>query len=371
LFKEKTVILLCGLYIYLIFNSLISIDFESSFKRNFGFIRYILLFIAINYFFLRFSNFNKIFKFWLIIFLIILSDVIYEYYFGYNFIGFTSNNSRRIVSFFKNEEVIGTFLNGFFFILIGFLLTNLQKKNKIEKLFIFSFLAISIICMIITGERSNTFKLFIGLIILFFLNDQLRLKYKITLAISIIGVVIIFSNLFISSQQKNSLKDRFINQTIERLNNPEKRKNYIYFQLYDSGFKMFKEYPFFGVGNKNYRFKSCDWKENLTAPADKKYLQKYLCNTHPHQIYIEFLSEHGFLGTLILLSILFYLIFKNYRNMLIKKNILQISCFSYLMTFFVPVLPSGSFFADFNANFFWITFSIYYASNSETNIFKK
>ena len=69
----------------------------------------------------------------------------------------------------------------------------------------------------------------------------------------------------------------------------------------------------------------------------------YLCTTHPHQIYLEFLSEHGLLGTLILLSILFYLIFKNYKKMIIKKNLIQLGCFCYLLTNFIPLLPGVHF----------------------------
>ena len=73
---------------------------------------------------------------------------------------------------------------------------------------------------------------------------------------------------------------------------------------------------------------------------------------------------------LIILTIIFYLIFKNFKIMMRRKNLIQIGCFSYLMTVFIPFLPGGSFFADFNSNFFWLNFSLYYASNYETNIFK-
>ena len=57
--------------------------------------------------------------------------------------------------------------------------------------------------------------------------------------------------------------------------------------------------------------------------------------------------------------------------MIIKKNLIQLGCFCYLLTNFIPLMPGGSFFADFNATFFWLNFSIYYAINAETNIFNK
>ena len=49
--KNLSFKLLLILYVYLIFNTLISLDAGFSFIRNFGFIRFIFLFVAINYFF--------------------------------------------------------------------------------------------------------------------------------------------------------------------------------------------------------------------------------------------------------------------------------------------------------------------------------
>ncbi len=49
--KDKSILYLSLLYVYLIFNSFISIDFNEGFFRNFGFIRIIILFAAFNFFF--------------------------------------------------------------------------------------------------------------------------------------------------------------------------------------------------------------------------------------------------------------------------------------------------------------------------------
>ena len=51
--KDKKIQLLFALYIYLIFNSFIALDFSNSFYRNFGFVRFIILFAAFNYFFFK------------------------------------------------------------------------------------------------------------------------------------------------------------------------------------------------------------------------------------------------------------------------------------------------------------------------------
>ena len=48
----KPVLFLIILNLYLVFNSLISVDITSGIYRNFGFVRFILFFLIVNYFFL-------------------------------------------------------------------------------------------------------------------------------------------------------------------------------------------------------------------------------------------------------------------------------------------------------------------------------
>tara|TARA_X000000368_G_C22539229_1_gene496968 strand:- start:84 stop:554 length:471 start_codon:yes stop_codon:yes gene_type:complete len=139
-------------------------------------------------------------------------------------------------------------------------------------------------------------------------------------------------------------------------------KNQHYFELYRSGIAIFKDYPFFGVGNKNYR---------VVSSRDENIKDDYEYSTHPHQIYFEFLSEHGAVGTIILLSLIFLMMFKNLKIIILSRNSIQLGCFIYLIINFLPILPSGSFFADFNSTFFWLNLSIMYACNSKTNIFRK
>ena len=80
--------------------------------------------------------------------------------------------------------------------------------------------------------------------------------------------------------------------------------------MYKSGFEIFKNYPMFGVGNKNYRVVACGQIQN-----EKIVKSNLLCTTHPHQIYFEFLSEHGFIGFVFLIFIFYKLIFsKLYFN---------------------------------------------------------
>ena len=83
------------------------------------------------------------------------------------------------------------------------------------------------------------------------------------------------------------------------------------------------------------------------------------------------LSEHGIIGTTIILLIIFYLKFRILRKIINSRNYLQAGCLVFLLINFVPLLPSGAFFNNFNLTLFMINLSLMYATNKETNIFSK
>ena len=362
--EKKFLLYLLGiLYVYLIFNSFISIDYKEGIFRNLGFLRFIILFIAINFFFTISKSQSKFFNIWSTIILIIIFDSFIEFSFGKNLLGYGDGlYADRIVSFFKDEPIVGAYLLGFNFIIVGYFFEKFYKQNLKLKLAMFLILFILVGCILITGERSNGIKAIIGLMIFLFLNNKISVKIKI----SIFLFSLFFTTLIISNS--NYLKVRYGQQLFYQLFDSNQRdqfiENNLYLKLYKSGLAVFKDYPIFGVGNKNYRVIT-------TRNIETKINDDYLLNTHPHQIYIELLSEHGLVGTIILLSIFFYLIFKNLKIIIISRNSIQLGCFTYLIINFLPILPSGSFFNDFSSTLFWINLSIMYACNEKTNIFYK
>ena len=71
---RKPIILLIILSLYLVFNSLTSVDMMSGIYRNIGFVRFILFFLMINYLFCLDKKNNNIFKVWTTIFFIVLIE---------------------------------------------------------------------------------------------------------------------------------------------------------------------------------------------------------------------------------------------------------------------------------------------------------
>ena len=76
--KNNTVKIFFALYLYLIFNSIMSLSFETSAARNLGFIRFVLFFLSINYLFYINEKNIKVFNFWTIIILFFIVDVYFE-----------------------------------------------------------------------------------------------------------------------------------------------------------------------------------------------------------------------------------------------------------------------------------------------------
>jgi len=344
--KNKTTVYLLILYIYLIFNSFISIDYSESILRNLGFLRFIILFVAFNYFYYQKFFFKKMFNSWLLILLIVIFDVFIEFFYGKNIFGYDVSghgNAKRIVSFFKDEPVVGGFIYAFFLILTGFFL-NQKKKYKPYVLLAIILFFISIL---VTTERSSVIRALIGMSIFFILYKEFNLKSKI------LSFFFIFLIIFTFVINSHNIKHRFTVQLTQ--------KN-IYFDLYQSGFEVFKNYKLFGVGNKNYRIETC---------SEKVFENKnYRCSTHPHQIYFELVSEHGLIGTIIILLIFYRLIFSKIKRTISGKNYLKIGSLIYLIIIFFPLIPSGSFFSSFSFTLFAINLSIFYASDENTNIFK-
>ena len=366
---SKSVLFLLILYLYLIFNSLISVDISSGVYRNFGFIRFVLFFLMINYFFFINEKSFNVLKIWSIIFFIVLIDIYIERFTGSNIFGLGKNeingvsqpHGPRVTSFFRNEPIAGAFICGFCFLVLGYILSFL-KSQKIFKIFGFIIILVCLTGIMVTGERSNGLKALIGLLIFISIIDYVNWKKRLFVFLAIL------TTFFFLISFSDYVKYRYVDQFYSKIKTQDDRENFLnnslYIKLYKSGFYVFKNNPWFGVGNKNYRVETCDIKKNLIH-------KDYLCSTHPHQVYVEMLSEHGIIGTIIIISIIFYLIFRIIRKIIDGRNYIQTGCLIFLLINFVPILPSGAFFNNFNITLFMINFSLMYAIDKETNIFQK
>ena len=344
------------IWLCLILNYFFSINQELSLLRSFGFFKYIIFIFAMKYLFSKNKNITFFFSFLIFIVLITTFDIHYENYFKKNILGFISSDEKRIASFLRDELKIGYFLLGFSLISIGYYFEKIKNKKSLN-LFIIGYFSILIILSAIwlTGEKANSLRALICFFLfLFFIKNNFKFKKIISIVIIILPILIYFFS--------DRIKDRFDSYLFPEPGNTSLlgtfQKSH-HGAHYYTAFKIFLDYPFFGVGNKNFR-EQC---------SNVKYYNKSYerinqrCSTHPHQIYLELLSEHGLIGTTIILFAIFYSIFKSFLNYKKNNNLIQLCAILFLTCNFLPVLPNGSFFTSFNASIFWFNYSLMLSYN--------
>ena len=189
-----------------------------------------------------------------------------------------------------------------------------------------------------------------------FIKKENILKYLILFLILISTITIL------TIERESSFKRRYVHQIfVELKNNNFNIFNYIEKTEYGvhrtDAIKLFKYYPITGVGNKNFRI-LC--KKNEYEFLNKKDFENSICTTHPHQFYYEILSNMVCWTDKFLICFYFYYDF--YNNFKFHKSLYNLFLFLLILSFFFPILPSGSFFTSFNATIFWINFILYFYS---------
>ena len=379
------------LYIFLILNSSYSyfILFEDQTKpfynddsilRSLSFIKFILLVFAFSVL-LKSNKILSLLHFnWLLIITIIILDIFFEKFTGRNILGNISPDQSRIVSFFKDELVVGGLIFCFGYTSTLYFV-NRKIKNKSITPIILIFLLVPL-SIFVTGEKSNFIKsiLLFFIIIYFFKLYKQNLNYKIILIIEIflISCFFIFSETThhkykeiykrilvqdgkytLSIMHDDSSPSKEIVSTSEKKNKVHKQlmtnfANIKYFAHYDAAIRIFKNYPISGIGGKNFR---------IECSKEKYYNEKIAfshnrCSTHPHQVHLEILSEQGILGYLLILGLVLWISIRTIKMSIKNKNVYYLGNVFYVLIFFIPLLPSGGIFSTFNGTLFWVIFSL-------------
>ena len=223
LIKNDLFLYLLILYLYLLGNSIYAhyFKFYSGFEgilRSLFFIKFIFLTLSFQIILKNKILLNVVYKGWLIIILIFIFDVLFEKIFGANILGYISPDGTRIVSFFKDELVVGAFLLCFGFTTITYFLE--QNNNKHLKIFFTVILILIPLTIFLSGERSNFLKSFILFLFLiaFIQSNKIFVKKKYLFVI-FMSLIIVF--LFTSKFTFNKYSEFF-----NRIQITEKNSNF-------------------------------------------------------------------------------------------------------------------------------------------------
>ena len=340
-FKNKYFYIFLIFWIYLISNSLLNNLNLDSLKISFFYFRYGVFVIAIIALLNFDDKFVKYFFYCIFIcFFSLILDGFYQYFFGENILGWKS--SVRISSFFGEEKILGSYLSRLWPIFFGLSIFFFKKKDKLFFLFILIFI-FSEALIFLSGDRAAFFNINLSAVFVILFSLKLLKLRLVTLSSSILLLIIIS---FINPTAKERVFDQTIKQmNIFNENEVDKEGPYLFSKEhthhYITAYRMYLDNKFFGVGVKNFR-KFCN---------DKKYKESHLsCASHPHNTYIQVLSETGLIGFFFLILVLFYFckyLFKHFKLRLQGKYYFtdfEICVLSAVAIYLWPIVPTGNVF---------------------------
>ena len=275
----------------------------------------------------------------LLCFLSLILDGYLQYISGKNIFGNPLYNEFRVSSFFGSELILGSYLSRMFPILFGlFIFLDQVKKNKLFLSFITLIFILTEGLIFLSGERLALFFMNLSAIYIILMLKQYRV-YRFWTYVASLSLIVILLNLFPSA------KERLFDQTIHDLTRNTEDTIYIFSKphndMYIAAYRMFLDNKYFGVGPRQFR-----------NECDKYPVSEYSCETHPHNTYMELLSEAGIFAFLIIFFTFIFICCVSFKHILLKiikdkegcVKDFEVCLLSAIMISLWPFSPSGSFF---------------------------
>jgi O-antigen ligase len=217
---------------------------------------------------------------------------------------------------------------------------GLVNKQKFISAFIFGLLCIAAVAL--SGERMALILVLSSLLIVSLLIKKLRKPALVILPF----VTLMLAGLLYF---KPAIYERQVSSTVAVLNNFWSSP---YGVIWNSAINITKDYPLFGVGSDNFRHVCPDAKY---GSDNVKVVGYSRCSTHPHNFYLQWLAETGFVGlTGFVVAMLFI-----FRRLLIlfpqhKHDAVYIGLIVTFASRLWPIATSTSFFHVWFAVPLWL-----------------
>ena len=359
---KKEIIFFLILYLIILINFAFSDFKEQSFLSSVFYFRYFLLSLTIFYLLKKFENLHLSF---VIItfgsFLFVIFDAYIQKIIGINLFGYevvTNYGFIYLTGFFNEEKKLGSYLIRLLPLLLG--LIYFTKLNK--------FKYFNLLLVILTGfvifNSSERVALFLFFVFLFFFIITNKNKILISSILTFFLII-----LFTLSE---GLKYKFLNVTLSQLEileydgvkkKPEEMKLRYFSKEHEdlvyTAWHLFKNSKLIGGGVKTF-YQQCEILKKSNKIIQKNSRNNLItCSTHPHNTYLQILSELGIFGFFLISYFFFYfLLLKSklfFKYKLMNKDYL--SLYFITISLFIslfPFIPSGNIFNN------WISLMIYF-----------
>ena len=343
-------------------SSIMSTDIIFSMKTSFFHLRFFLFSFFCGYIIFynkyRLVIFFKILLFTLTFFLL---DALFQYFFGYNILGYEQKIENRIGGLFNEKLVAGSYLSKLYpiFLALFFFINN--KLNSRWKLFFFTICFAVTLVIFLSGERASFYHHVIFLLIIFFLSNKKKYLVSHIRIFFILPILLILVFINLNPKIKERVFSPIINISVEKNIFTSYHLAHFY-----SAYKIFLDNKIIGIGPKMFR-KHCNEDRYSTKDSNNTNLiDKNPCSTHPHNTYIQILAEGGLLSFFIILflySVVVLRVIKHFYFKFIKKKFLynnyELSILVAIFVYFFPLSTNGNFFN----NWLNVFLSLYLAFN--------
>lgn len=282
----------------------------------------------------------------LILCIVVMSlDAIFQYIFGFDFFGNTVvDNSTyiRLVNF-AGKQSIGITIASISFLSVAHFIDLFNNKNSTfkQKALSITFVLLAFLAVVLSGERTAFLMMILGYAILLWKVKIYKklLMLKIAL-VALLGIIAVIST-------NSMVLERQVKRSYQEIENFESSS---YGRIFFTGVELFKQNPIFGIGSKHFQ-SEC---EKIPNPESH-----YYCSTHPHNIYIQMLTEFGVIGFALFLFMLFNIakLCWDHKAALCNDSIAFAAFLSFWFKY-IPIISTSSYFIAWSVAPSWFMLGI-------------
>lgn len=205
---------------------------------------------------------------------------------------------------------------------------------------------VTIIMSILTGERINFLISACGGMLAGLVWKPIWNRYIILIIVEVLAIIAVF--VAFPGMEKRFV-DAFMNDIPIGAHSD-------YYRVMGGGLLAFQEAPIFGIGTANYRD---------LCPDILIGLENFRCDNHPHNFYIQFLTETGLVGFVAGIVMIGCIIWTTFKAGLKNRyNIVAATSFIIPLGLFFPIASTADFFGQWNNIFMWSALALSLAATN-------
>ena len=373
IFKTKLLlidkIILC-FFVFALFSGIVnsleslSENYDNSILiKSILFFRYLLL-----YFILRYLVEKNIIIFkWffissLICTLFVCLDILYQFTFSIDIFGLKPIHPSKLSGPFGDELIAGGYIHKFSLFSI-FVLPFFKFKKTYLSLILSIIFLVYMTAIILSGNRMPLVLFLLSIFLILLFENKTRKYIPLSLLAVSSVLFIIYKNNSVVKDSFDSFIDNgsdminvFIVENITKSSKIPENRIPVYYQEMKTFYGTWMMNKYIGGGIKSFRH-NCPKRKILS------HNERTTCNTHPHNYYLEILTDIGLIG-FIISSLIFILTIYNslIKNYFLKPrkpiNIILVPFVFIFISEIFPIRTSGSFFTTSTATFIFILIAV-------------